>query len=136
MKINKKTALIGISSFILGAAASAAIAAYLWDKKESQRLIKELNRLAYLKEEIETFGEPSAEKVNDFKSGHLDGIAKNLERNDFCNDIDGYGYVARKCAIMIIRKISESMQDDETLSELAERINSDSVKNYDGLYLL
>ena len=99
---NRKTAFIGIGSFILGAAASAAIAAYLWDKKETQRLVKELNRLAALKEELETFGEPSREKVNDFKSGHLDGIAKNLERNDFCNDIDGYGYVARKCAIMII----------------------------------
>ena len=133
---NRKTAFIGIGSFILGAAASAAIAAYLWDIKETQRLVKELNRLTALKEEIETFGEPSGEKVNDFKSGHLDGIAKNLERNDFCNDIDGYGYVARKCAIMIIRKIAECMQDDETLSELTERINFDSVKNYDGLYLL
>lgn len=133
---NRKTAFIGIGSFILGAAASAAIAAYLWDKKETQRLVKELDRLAALKEELETFGEPSREKVNDFKSGHLDGIAKNLERNDFCNDIDGYGYMARKCAIMIIRKIAECMQDDETLSELTERINFDSVKNYDDLYLL
>ena len=133
---NRKTAFIGIGSFILGAAASAAIAAYLWDKKETQRLVKELDRLMDLKEEIETFGEPSGEKVNDFKSGHLDGIAKQLERNDFCNDIDGYGYMARKCAIMIIRKIAEGMEDDETLSELTERINDRSVKNYDGLYLL
>ena len=133
---NRKVAIIGIGSFILGAAASAAIAAYLWDKKETQRLVKELNRLTALKEEIETFGEPSAEKVNDFKSGHLDGIAKNLERNDFCNEIDGYGYMARKCAIMIIRKIAECMKDGETLSELTERINDRSVKNYDGLYLM
>lgn len=133
---NRKTAFIGIGSFILGAVASAAIAAYLWDKKETQRLVKELNRLMDLKEEIETFGEPSGEKVNDFKSGHLDGIAKNLERNDFCNDIDGYGYVARKCAIMIIHKIAECMEDGETLSELTERISDHSVNNYDGLYLL
>lgn len=61
----------------------------------------------------------------------FDGITKTLERNDFCNDIDGYGYMARKCAIMIIRKIAECMEDDETLSELTERINDHSVKNYE-----
>lgn len=52
MKNNNKDIIIGIGSFFLGAAASAAIAAFLWNKKESQRLLKELNRLADLKNEI------------------------------------------------------------------------------------
>lgn len=132
MKINKKTALIGIGSFILGTAASAAVAAAIWNDRENKRLDKEINRLMDLKREIESFGEPTPDKVDVMNLNTLNGIAYQLE----LNNLDGYGVFAIKCAAKVIRKIAECMQDDETLFELIERINDHSIKNYDGLYLL
>ena len=132
MKNKRKTVVIGIGSFFIGAAASAAVAAAIWNDRENKRLDKEINRLMDLKREIESYGEPKPDKIDTMNSKHLNGIAYQLE----LNNLDGYGVFAIKCAAKVIRKIAECMQDDETLSELTEKINSDSVKNYDGLYLL
>lgn len=133
MKNKRKTVVIGIGSFFIGAAASAAVAAAIWNDRENKRLDKEINRLMDLKREIESFGEPTSDKVDAMNIKTLNGIAYQLELN---NLNDGYCIFAIKCAAKVIRKIAECMQDDETLSELTERINFDSVKNYDGLYLL
>ncbi len=51
MKINR-TVLIGGVSFLIGAAASAGIAAYLWDRKETQRLEKEIDHLMAIKKDV------------------------------------------------------------------------------------
>lgn len=124
MKSKRKTVVIGIGSFFIGAAASAAVAAAIWNDRENKRLDKEINRLMDLKREIESFGEPTPDKVDVMNLKTLNGIN------------DGYCIFAIKCAAKVIRKIAECMQDDETLSELTERINDYSVKNYEGLYLL
>lgn len=133
MKNNNRDIIIGIGSFLLGAAASTAVAAAIWNDRENKRLDKEINRLMDLKREIESFGEPTPDKVDVMNLKTLNGIAYQLELN---NLNDGYCIFAIKCAAKVIRKIAECMQDDETLSELTERINDHSVKNYDGLYLL
>lgn len=133
MKNKRKTVVIGIGSFFIGAAASAAVAAAIWNDRENKRLDKEINRLMDLKREIESYGEPKPDKIDTMNSKHLNGIAYQLELN---NLNDGYCIFAIKCAAMIIRKITECMDDDETLSEFQERTETQSVKNFDGLYLL
>lgn len=133
MKNNNRDIIIGIGSFLLGAAASTAVAAAIWNDRENKRLDKEINRLMDLKREIESYGEPKTDKIDAMNSKHLNGIAYQLEIN---NLNDGYCVFAIKCAAMIIRKITECMDDDETLSEFQERTETQSVKNYDGLYLL
>lgn len=125
MKINR-TVLIGGVSFIFGAAAAAGIAAYLWDRKETQRLEKEIDHLMAIKKDVETFGDPTDDDIDKFTSKHLDGIAYQLE----LNHRDGYGVFSRKCAAKVIRKMAGCLQDDEIIADFANRTK------YDGLELM
>lgn len=128
---NKITTLIGIGSFIIGAAASAGIAALLWHKKEMKELSKEINRIADIKREMEAFGEPTAEHFGRVNSKTIAGIAHKLELNDYLgNDIDGYGCLARKYSILLLRKIAECMKEGESFADFVNRIK------YDGLELM
>lgn len=117
MKNKRKTVVIGIGSFFIGAAASAAVAAAIWNDRENKRLDKEINRLMDLKREIESFGEPTPDKVDVMNLKTLNGIAYQLE----LNNQDGYGVFAIKCAAKVIRKIAECMKNGETLSNFASR---------------
>ena len=123
--------LIGIGSFIIGAAASAGIAALLWHKKEMKELSKKTNRIADIKREMEAFGEPTAEHFGKVNSKTIAGIAHKLELNDYLgNDIDGYGCLARKYSILLLREIAECMKEGESFADLVNRIK------YDGLELM
>lgn len=121
---NKIATLIGIGSFIIGATASAGIAKFLWDIKENQQLEKEINHLMDLKKEIESFGDPKDDDVDNFTSKHLDGIAYQLE----LNHRDGYGIFSRKCAAKVIRKMAGCLQDDEIIADFANRTRYDGIK--------
>ena len=99
MKNNNRDIIIGIGSFLLGAAASAAVAAAIWNDRENKRLDKEINRLMDLKREIESFGEPTPDKVDVMNLKTLNGIAYQLELNNlndgyciFCNKVRCKGY--------------------------------------------
>lgn len=121
MKIDKikinRTVLIGGVSFILGAAAAAGIAAYLWDRKETQRIEKEIDHLMAIKNDVETFGDPTDDDIDKFTSKHLEGVAYQLD----LHHIDGYGVYSRKCAAMIIRRMADCLQDNEIIADFAKK---------------
>lgn len=119
MKINR-TVLIGGVSFLIGAAASAGIAAYLWDRKETQRLEKEIDHLMAIKKDVETFGDPTDDDIDKFTSKHLEGVAYQLE---LPYHLDGYGVFSRKCAAMIIRRMADCLQDNEIIADFAKNAN-------------
>ena len=116
MKINR-TVLIGGVSFIFGAAASAGVAAYLWDRNERQRFVKEMDHLMAIKKDVEAFGNPTDDDIDKFTSKRLEGVAYQLDLN---ND-DGYGVFARKCAAMIIRRMADCLQDNEIIADFAKK---------------
>lgn len=116
-----KVSFIVTSAALVSAVASVTYA--IWQKRHTEDKVLEAEaktiwRLRRVREQ-HTFPHPTEKDLEIFTGKHCNGVAYQVEKNSYSDD--DLGNFSREYAIFILRKLSENMQDGETLSKYFER---------------